>query len=585
MKKILGFILLLTMCVCTTTVFAEVSDISNVSITKAIVKAKKAAEEKNKLSKDFENQIKANRDKLIKDYNKQTIEEQKQETADTLFEYNKKALKSMIDNLAPVLEKESEYLDKYYNAEDKEKATVSSVGEFNTDKAYFVINIKYKGKNYSLHYKFKGNEDDTSEIVSAGTAKEMCKTYKLFLVKPLYRIDSATMSPKLVCFRVNHPGTGVTTDVLIDEKDTTFFGSTYSILNTIYLDLLQIEKLSQFPTVKQEMLTELKLIDILSKDKYIEDFKNIIDKNNVTVKIETSPCHSIGIKANGTVVACGLNQNKQCNTDSLNFYIYDSAINDFNTVGLSVNGQIQYCGWNGIKDVDNWKDIVSVKLGKMHAAGLKQDGTVVACGDNSKGQCNVKDWKDIVAIAAGDNHTVGLKKDGTVVACGDNFQGQCNVQDWTDVISIDAKLNITVALKKDETVVACGDNTQKQCNTESWKNITDIALGYVNIAGIKEDGTVVVSGDNLQRQCDVKDWEDITKVCLGNYYIAGLKKDGTVVAKGWNEYGQCNLTGWTNIVDISVSYGHILGLTKDGKVVAAGWNEYGQCNLETTNNN
>lgn len=587
MKKTLVFVLLLTFCLFSTT-FASVEDISDISITKAINQAKKIKEEKNKVSKDFETQIKTNRENLIKNYDKQKKEEQKQETANTIFEYNKTVFKSMLDTLKPILQKESEVLDKYYNDENNEKAVVSSVGEFNTDKAYFVINIKYKGKSYSLHYKFKGNDDDSTEIVSAGTAKEMCNTYKLFLVKPLYKIDYKNMVPKLECFRVNHPGTGVTTDLIIDEKNANFSGTASYDFNTIYFDLLQIDKLSKAPSIKQETIKELKLIDVLLKDKYVDEFNKVIKKDNVIIKIAASPCHSVGLKADGTVVACGLNQNKQCNVNSLNSYIYDICVNEFNTVGLSLDyGKTKYCGWNGLQKVTNsdiWENLVSVKLGKMHAVGLKQDGTVVACGDNTKGQCDVQNWKDIIAISAGDNHTVGLKKDGTVIACGDNSLGQCNVQQWTDIKSISAKVNNTAAIKQDGTVVACGDNSNKQCNTETWENIVDISLGYVNIAGLKADGTVVISGNNSQKQCDIEDWKDIIKIVSGNYYTVGLKKDGTVIATGWNEYGQCNTSEWKDIVDIVVSYGHTLGLSKDGKVVATGWNDYGQCNVQNWNN-
>ena len=588
MKKILFFILLVTICLYVTTTSADVMDINNLSITKAIAQAKKIKEEQNKISKDFENQIKTNRESLIKQYNKQTTEEQKQEIANTIFEYNKKTLKSMIDSLEPLSKKESEFLDKYYNDENNEKAIVSSVGEFNIDKSFFVINIKYKGKTYSLHYKFKGNDDDNTEIVSADTAKEMRNTYKLFLIKPLYRIDSTKMSPNLACFRINHPGTGVTTDLTVNEESTNFSNTTIYTINAIYLNLLQIDKFSQSPSIKTETITKLKLIDILLKDKYFDEFKNIINNNNVIVKIDASPCHSVGLKANGTVVACGLNGNKQCDVNSLDSYIYDIAVNEFDTIGLTLDyGQTKYCGWNGLQKVTNsdiWKDIISVKLGKMHAVGLKNDGTVVACGDNTKGQCDVQNWGNIIAISAGDNHTIGLKKDGTVIACGDNTLGQCEVQTWTNIKSIATKINVTAGLKEDGTVVACGDNSKGQCNTESWQNITDISVGYVNIAGLKDNETVVISGDNSQNQCNVEDWKGITKIVSGNYYTVGLKKDGTVVAIGWNEYGQCDTNEWKDIVDVIASYSHTLGLSKEGKVVAIGWNEYGQCDVQSWNN-
>ena len=57
-----------------------------------------------------------------------------------------------------------------------------------------------------------------------------------------------------------------------------------------------------------------------------------------------------------------------------------------------------------------------IAAGGTHTVGLKKDGTVVAVGLNSEGQCDVSEWRDIVMIAAGSYHTVGLKSDGTVVA-------------------------------------------------------------------------------------------------------------------------------------------------------------------------
>ena len=73
-----------------------------------------------------------------------------------------------------------------------------------------------------------------------------------------------------------------------------------------------------------------------------------------------------------------------------------------------------------------------------HTVGLKADGTVVATGYNSSGQCNVGTWTDIIQVSAGYDHTVGLKADGTVVATGDNVSGQCNVSTWTGISQVTA---------------------------------------------------------------------------------------------------------------------------------------------------
>jgi hypothetical protein len=60
--------------------------------------------------------------------------------------------------------------------------------------------------------------------------------------------------------------------------------------------------------------------------------------------------------------------------------------------------------------------------------GLKNDGTIVAWGDNSYCQCDVPSPnEDFIAVGGGYNHSMGLKSDGTIVAWGDNSYGQCNI--------------------------------------------------------------------------------------------------------------------------------------------------------------
>ena len=76
---------------------------------------------------------------------------------------------------------------------------------------------------------------------------------------------------------------------------------------------------------------------------------------------------------------------------------------------------------------------MAVAAGAYHTVGLKRDGTVVAVGKNTEGQCTVSGWTDIVAVAAGAGYTVGLKRDGSVVAVGENGLGQCYVSGWSDI--------------------------------------------------------------------------------------------------------------------------------------------------------
>ena len=146
---------------------------------------------------------------------------------------------------------------------------------------------------------------------------------------------------------------------------------------------------------------------------------------------------------------------------------------------------------------ERWSYIISICAGWEHLVGLNADGTVVAIGENNRGQCDVSKWTSIVAICAGNNHTVGLKSDGTVVAVGENANGQCEVSRWTDIIAISAGSSHTLGLKSDGRVVAVGDNTNGQCNVSNWSNISCISAGYHYTIGLREEGKMVITGGKL----------------------------------------------------------------------------------------
>ena len=253
-------------------------------------------------------------------------------------------------------------------------------------------------------------------------------------------------------------------------------------------------------------------------------------------------CHTVGLKADGTVAAVGDNEYGQC-------------------------------------DVSGWADIVAVSAGELHTVGLKADGTVVAVGDNGYGRCNVPDWTDIVAVAAGERHTVGLRADGTAVAVGRNYSGQCDVSGWTDIVAVAAGGYHTVGLRADGTVVAVGDNEEGQCDVSGWADVVAVAAGDDHTVGLKADGTVVAVGYNGSGQCDVSGWRDIVAVSAGLHHTVGLKADGTVVAVGDNEDGQCDVSGWTDIVAVAAGSSRTVGLKADGTVEAVGSNADGRCDV------
>ena len=264
--------------------------------------------------------------------------------------------------------------------------------------------------------------------------------------------------------------------------------------------------------------------------------------------------HTVGLKADGTVVAVGNNEDGRCNVSDWRDIVAISA-GDEHTVGLKADGSVVAVGDNedGQCDVDRWTDIVSISAGNEHTVGLKVNGRVVAVGSNFYGQREVTGWRDIVAISAGDFHTVGLKADGSVVAVGDNDYGQCDVSDWTDIIAISARRYHTVGLKSDGTVVAVGSNYFGQCFVSAWTDIIAISAGFSHTVGLKTDGTVVAAGYNWNGECEVSGWTDIAAISAGDGNTVGLSADGSVVAVGYNGNGECNAKDWTDIKRPAIS--------------------------------
>ncbi len=143
----------------------------------------------------------------------------------------------------------------------------------------------------------------------------------------------------------------------------------------------------------------------------------------------------------------------------------------------------------------------------------------------------------VTAIAAGGSHTVALKNDGTVVAWGDNFYGQTTVPvGLSGVTAIAAGGWHTVALKNDGTVVAWGRNIAGQRTVPAGlSGVVAIAAGYYHTA-------VLVAPTA----------PTITTQPLGQTVVAGTTATLTVAASGypalslqWRKNG-VNIAGATN---------------------------------------
>lgn len=245
----------------------------------------------------------------------------------------------------------------------------------------------------------------------------------------------------------------------------------------------------------------------------------------------------------------------------------------------------------------------------QHIVGILKDGTVIAVGDNSHGQCNVSDWRDVVAVAAGEKITIGIKKDGSVIyaglkRCDDDFDLWTDITDiaisehvygrtvyglkkdgtvvtssphlgqraaWNDIVALSASSQHIVGLKKDGTVVSSGCYNE---NVPKLRNIVAISSRFSNVVALRQNGTVTETPLCLYKQ---ENWTDIIAVSSNFYIRVGLKKDGTVIAIGNDKKTIRTVSKWKDIVAVWVAgYDFIIGLKKDGTLITTSKNVCGK---------
>ena len=185
--------------------------------------------------------------------------------------------------------------------------------------------------------------------------------------------------------------------------------------------------------------------------------------------------HDVALLTNGTVTAWGFN------SPALGYYLTNVPPNLTNAIVISAqalhslaltsNGFVLAWGYDAGAGVTNvpagLSNVVAIAAGYMHnlAVTTNGNGTVVAWGNNSYGQCTLPPGlSNVVDVAAGTYHSLALLKNGTVRAWGDNAYGESIVPvGLSNVVAIAAAGDpgyaaYSLALKSDGTVVAWGDD-------------------------------------------------------------------------------------------------------------------------------
>lgn len=304
-----------------------------------------------------------------------------------------------------------------------------------------------------------------------------------------------------------------------------------------------------------------------------EDVCNTPDWTDI-ISISTGQMQTIGLKSNGTIVSTRIPPEGWSKNDIVEISAGRNII-----VGLQKNGSVIVSGDVdvGQYNVKDWTNISKIWAGECNTIAQNFDGSIKTVGSNFGGQLNTV-ASNVRSVAVSPVHIVYVKENGSVVASGNNDVGQCNVDSWEDVVSVAASTWSTVGVKSDGTIITTkydlGWGYLEEA--EKWDNIISVELDDYFIAGLKADGTVVSAPE--PGSFDVSGFRNITQISAGNGFLAVLSTDGrvTLVHQYKNDYEQLD---WSNIVAIAAGGDHTVGLKSDGSVVAIGDNRNYQCDV------
>lgn len=240
------------------------------------------------------------------------------------------------------------------------------------------------------------------------------------------------------------------------------------------------------------------------------------------------------------------------------FIVYLDELNKIKGSGDNSNGQL---------NLNQIEGVLQVETGATFTVVLKDDFTVKTIGLLSKYAKEIELWKNIVDIKVGKAHVVALTKTGEVYCVGDNFYDQCKFN-FSNAQAIFAKENATMVLK-DGMVKVFGDFKYTK-EIEKIKNIKSLDFNNDVIAYIDNDHKVsYISESNF----DVSKWSDVDKVVVGDGFIAALIDNHVEIAID-NYLIVDEVEKW-EVEDIASGGDYLVGYHQ-GKILGVGNNRFNQ---------
>jgi len=300
----------------------------------------------------------------------------------------------------------------------------------------------------------------------------------------------------------------------------------------------------------------------------------------IAVSAGPSGWHTLLLRADGTVWACGDNQFGELGNGT--------TTNSFTPIEVLGPGGVGYL-----------KNIIAVAAGNFHSMALAADGTVYTWGRNSHGQLGTGDLVDryyptqapgiydVTAIAAGGFHSLLLGDYNYMAGCGYNGQGQLGLGDTTDR----SLFTVSQPWGGNQSLVAGGYHTMVLRDGYDGEFFN----GQIMTSGYNGYGELGTGDTTSYDQLTFDEGTLAVMMAAGNYHSLHVNAYGQVFGTGFNGDGELgvgdtsNRVSWSynpyvQAIGIACGFSHSLYLDVYGDLYASGNGANGQLGNGSTAN-